>query len=248
MQVEKFLSFTNAYFLPSSLSEKERGVNEVKYKTKKVLEIFPNSVSIREYERTYIERDKLKVITLARLTYQKNPEMFLEVVKKVKEMAREINIEFIIIGGGYAGELEEMIMQKIEVFNLKKDIIIMPWLTADKVDEMLNDADIYLSTSRYEGLPTVLLLAMEKQIPIIATNVDGNKDVIFDTINGFLCENVTEIAEKIILLAKNKEIRKQMGCKAREILKQKFDIKENIRLLERLYGRYALQDGNYVIQ
>ena len=89
------------------------------------------------------------------------------------------------------------------------NIIITGWLDKETVLEKLNQSDIFLLTSLWEGLPIALLEAMYYQKICIVTDVIGNRDVIKHEENGFIASNANQFIEVI-----------------NKILQQKVDIKQ----------------------
>ena len=73
---------------------------------------------------------------------------------------------------------------------------------------------MYISSSRYEGLPYSVIEALSLSKPCVLTDVDGNKDLVKDNYNGFLVkEDANELAEKINFFLNNDYLRKDMGKK-----------------------------------
>lgn len=239
--IERVLALTNSFFLPSSFSEADRAEKEIYYNKRKILKVFYNSIPIDNSDSKIIVDEKLiNVLSLARISYQKNPELFVEVVLKVRErIDPNIKIKFIMVGAGFSGGLEDKFYELLRINNLSEIVTVLPWLSSEEVDKILNESSIYLSTSRYEGLPTVLLLAMNYFLPVVATNVDGNKDVVEDGKTGFLCKNADELAAKILYLASSETERKRMGENGYHLLLDKFNIKKNIKILENSYLTYC---------
>ena len=78
---------------------------------------------------------------------------------------------------------------------------------------------------------------MVSGLPCVVTKVDGMKEIIEDGINGFLVSpgDYKEIAEKVKVLLKEKDLRKKIGEKAQESITKDFEISGMIRKLENLY-------------
>lgn len=115
------------------------------------------------------------VFTLGRICYQKNPKMFNEVAELLPE------VKFLWIGDG---ELrEELTAPNIEVTG---------WEERRAALEMGSNADIFLLTSLWEGLPVSLLEAMYMKKPCVVSDVIGNHDVIHNGENGFVCNTAEE--------------------------------------------------------
>ena len=78
--------------------------------------------------------------------------------------------------------------------------------------------------SHYEGLPTVLLEAMSCGLPVVATNVGGNSDVISSGKNGFLVPPKSpQVLSKVILkLLDDSKLRKEIGAAARKTIERSY--------------------------
>ena len=134
-----------------------------------------------------INTKKLTFVTTGRISYQKNPEMFNEIAKKFPE------IKFIWVG---TGDLEGKLTSK--------NIEITGWKNRDELMEILNKSDVFILPSLWEGLPISLLEAMALKKPCIVSNVIGNRDVISNENNGFVCNNLNEFIEVIKNIQDNK--------------------------------------------
>lgn len=121
-----------------------------------------------------------KVFTLGRICYQKNPELF----NKIAELFPQIS--FIWIGDG---ELRNLLTAP----NIK----VTGWLQREDALKVASDSDIFILTSLWEGLPISLLEAMYMKKTCIVSKVIGNKDVIRNGYNGFLCEDIDSFAKAI---------------------------------------------------
>ena len=99
----------------------------------------------------------------------------------------------------------------------------------------LEISDIYLSTSRFEGLPYALIEAQSYGIPVVATNVVGNNDVVEDGDNGFLFDSVKDAVEKIMLLKNEITIRQKMSEAAKKSYLQNFTIEKMVNKIESIY-------------
>jgi glycosyltransferase involved in cell wall biosynthesis len=98
--------------------------------------------------------------------------------------------------------------------------------------------DVYVCTSQTEGLSNVLLEAGACGLPIIATKVGGNPEIVTDGYNGFLVPPAEPevIAAKALQLSLNSELRGIMGNRGRQRVASQFSITAMVRAHERLYG------------
>ncbi|MEM8531573.1 MAG: glycosyltransferase family 4 protein [Chloroflexota bacterium] len=115
--------------------------------------------------------DNLIVGTVARLTEQKNPFMFLEAAKHI--LRNLPATRFVWCGGG---ELIEAARRYADQLGIRHACSFLGH--RDDVAAVMGAFDIFWLTSNYEGLPLVLLEAMSLSIPIIATDVVGSRDAL----------------------------------------------------------------------
>ena len=135
--------------------------------------------------------DKFDLIFLGRLSIQKNPLRFIEIIKKLKEKKNSIKVA--IVGDG---DLKDDIVNKINEYNLSDNITMFGFLSNPY--SVLNNSKILVMTSDWEGTPMVSLEAMSLGKPIISTPVDGMKKVIIDDYNGFISDNNDDFVKKIL--------------------------------------------------
>ena len=98
----------------------------------------------------------------------------------------------------------------------------------------LEKLDVYLQTSLWEGLPIAVLEAVSRGIPVIATNIIGNKDVVKSGKTGCLFETAEDFQKCLTALAP-KEIREQMGVAGAKRNRLLFDSTTNFKKLSDIY-------------
>jgi glycosyltransferase involved in cell wall biosynthesis len=235
LTIERLLAHTPTLLVASSYSEAVKAIKEVGWNPKKVISTFPDSIEIGEKKVEHTQKETFKVLMIGRLSYQKNPEMFLRVARVVNSCSNAI--EFTILGGGYGEELGAKIMRMMSVLNLEKVVQIKAWTRPSGVEEELLKSDIYVSTSRYESFGYTTAEAMEKCLPVVATKIDGTADLVEHGRTGYLV-NVGEdeqMAAYIIRLANNCQLRQCLGEAGRERIRGLYDIKKNIDAIESTY-------------
>lgn len=127
-----------------------------------------------------VDKHPFTVFTLGRICYQKNPSLF----NKIAEMMPDV--KFLWIGDG---ELRaELTAPNIEITG---------WIQRENALRKSLHGDVFLLTSLWEGLPISLLEAMYMKKVCIVSNVIGNKDVIRNGENGFVCSKAEEFAKTI---------------------------------------------------
>ena len=120
------------------------------------------------------------VFTLGRICYQKNPELFNKIALAMPEA------KFLWIGDG---EMRNTLTAP--------NIEITGWAEREKALKLSMNADVFVLTSLWEGLPISLLEAMYMKKLCVVNDVIGNHDVIHNGVNGFVCKNIDEFKKAI---------------------------------------------------
>ena len=174
------------------------------------IRVIPN---ISSFER--IEPAKLsnhKIIMVGRFSYQKGYDILVDIISGMKSRMGDWTID--IYG---QGEDESSIIKQIEENNLHKTIKIHTPVTNIR-DKML-EASIYLMTSRYEGLPMVLIEAQSCGLPIVSFDCpEGPREIITDNKDGFIVKDFDKelLKDRLITLIENEKIRRKFGNNAFE--------------------------------
>lgn len=143
-----------------------------------------NAINIETLKRELYTVEKVShpftVFTLGRICYQKNPALFNSIAQAMPD------IKFLWIGDG---ELrKELAAPNIEITG---------WVNREEALKKSMNADVFMLTSLWEGLPISLLEAMYMKKLCIVSNVIGNRDVIHNGWNGYVCDNVEDYLNAI---------------------------------------------------
>ena len=192
----------------------ERGFNPDK------IFVIHNAISRFKPENLARDENVIGVITVARFVGAKDFRTGLLAFKKLTDRTTNRTIRYILVG---YGPMESDIRMMIRSFGLegKVEIIINP----PDVSYYLGNADIYLSTSLFEGLSNSLMEAMMARLPIVATNVGDNSFLVKDRYNGYLVplQDVDETASKLEILATSGEMRKRFGSNSYALITGNFN-------------------------
>jgi glycosyltransferase involved in cell wall biosynthesis len=114
------------------------------------------------------------------------------------------------------------------------------------IPQLMNAADAYVMSSSWEGMPMVLLEASATGLPIVATDVGGNREVVLDGITGFLVppRNPEALAEAMLrMMDLPEEKRREMGKAARKHIEKNFSLDRIVDMWEALYKELLEQKG-----
>lgn len=155
---------------------------------------------------------KFRIVTSGRVADQKNPILFNEIALALSHLK---HFEFVWIGDG---EDREVLTSP--------NISITGWLSKEGVRSEIAKADLYLSTSHFEGLPFAVMEAMGMGKCLLLSNCTGNVDLVKRGKNGEVFNSKNEAIDFIIYFYLNKEITESMGLKSLEICRDYFNIEE----------------------
>jgi colanic acid/amylovoran biosynthesis glycosyltransferase len=211
------------------------GLNKYGLDPTKTFINFP-SVNINYFKREVpynaSTNSKIKIVTTGRLHFQKGYVYALHAIKILKDEG--LDFEYSIIGSGPDLEL---IKYLINVLNLNSNIHLLGKISSEEVKRVLNDADIFLLPSLYEGIANAALEAMALEIPIISTNSGGMDEVLVNGSNGIIVNRFDSlaIANALKLLMQETDLRKQISGESRKVILEKFNIERQLEIFEKEY-------------
>ena len=168
--------------------------------------------------------ERREVVTLSRYDYQKNMSLCLEIVRLMKED----NVRFVWVGDG-----EDFQAMKESVENEQLPVDMLGFQTNPM--DYLKQASVYLSTSRFEGLPYALIEAASVGLPLVATDVKGNNEVAINHENGLTFRTAEEGASAIRKVLNDKQTYERMNLNSRKLYEERFTINAMIHSLMNLY-------------
>lgn len=225
--------------VPNSNSQGKFICDNFPFLSKKVHPII-NFVDINRFtpSETPVRNEKLRIVTVARYTQQKNVLTYLKAIRMVKEMG--LNVHF-----DWYGDKKHNAAYFAEIEKEYQLLDIADYLTLhnpnQKIEEEYRKADMFCLPSLYEGYPNVVAEAMSCGLPILCSNVYENPYIVEDGVNGFLFdpkkpEAIADAIKKMVGLSY--ENRLEMGKRNRQLcLKrntEKAFLKSYVELIEKL--------------
>lgn len=171
----------------------------------------------------------VKAIFAGRLVEFKNIQSFLRAMAKVRQEGVEVNAT-IVGDGNFKNQLIDLTRQ----LGISNNVEFTGRIESrEKLWQKYRSADIGFLLSFSEGLPLGAIEPMSVGLPLIAVRLDYMKPVITDGVEGFLVdpENISEISEKLKILAAQPELRYKMGLAAYERSKEFSAKKQAVKLL-----------------
>ena len=218
----------------------------LEYGVRKPVYIVPSGIDIDKFKKTgeeekirekyNIKNDAILLLTVCRLSEEKNLVFLLKVFQKI--MKKRKNVYFMIVGDG--PEKEDLEKQSFRL-GLKEKIIFTDKVSYSRIPSFYNASNIFLFSSLSEVQPTIFTEAMASGLPIVAIKAIGSEDVITNGENGFLVSNnVDDFSQKVLKLIDNENLRKKMSEKAKNRARY-FSIENSTRKMLSLYERAISQ-------
>lgn len=197
--------------------------------------VLPNCIDYQIFNKVTEFRSKstekqIIIGTVGRLERQKGTKYLLMAMKII--LLDNPNVKLEIIGEGSLLDELKKISCKLHISNsvnfFGKFVDVKPFY---------NRMDIFVLPSIYEGFGIVLLEAMATGVPVVATNVDGIKEVIIDMNNGILvpARNPKAIADAVIRIINDSDLRKKLIDEGFKRAKM-YDVKEHVMKLDNFYS------------
>tara|TARA_B100000900_G_scaffold10793_1_gene8916 strand:+ start:2424 stop:3554 length:1131 start_codon:yes stop_codon:yes gene_type:complete len=242
LTVEKILRTKNTIIIATSNSEKNQAIQIVGYAKKKVF-VLENSIDNntigedKNLEKTL--KGKTYICTVGRPSFQKNLEMLIKAFEVVAQNNSKVHL--FIIGAGEYSPRKDKIVEMINKRNLNNSITILPWISRKQVQTYIKNAKLYVSSSRYEGMPYSVIESMALSIPSVLTNVDGNRDLVMDKKSGFLVDvgDDLDMANKIITLLNENKLRNSFALQAEKLFIKNHLLSDYLQKLTGHYLKYS---------
>jgi len=185
-----------------------------------------------------IPRNTVKMITVALPRPVKNMSFLIDAMSKIRELHKnhsiKCDVHLIIVGDTREGDLEKLEKQ-VKDLDLKEKVSLFG--TRSDVAELLPACDLYINCSLSEGLSVSILEAMASGLPIIASDVGGNPEIVKDGENGYLFDvkSQDEFIKKTTQLIESPELREKYGQQSVLRVKEEFDLSNQIKVYKKIY-------------
>jgi glycosyltransferase involved in cell wall biosynthesis len=204
--------------------------------------LIPNGVDLKEFspasdrkslKSAWALTDKRLVVYTGRLSLEKGVYILIRAFSK---LSPEVPAILYIIGDGPE---QSQLKGLISTYRLENKVYIRE--AVDNIAPFLQAADIFVMPSRHEGLSNSILEAMACGVPVIATHVEGNAELIEDGVNGLLVtpENEAELAQALSLLLKDKLKGAELARHALRTVHQKYHLVQMVEQYIQLYHNIA---------
>lgn len=228
-KTKKFLSYFTKKIVAVSEAVKNYSVSRDKIKAKKII-VIANGINLEKFagipEKEFGDPPVIGIV--GRLEEQKGHKYLFEALNLIKAIPWVL---WVVGDGSRKAELERLAKD----LNLRERIIFLG--ARKNIAEILSGIDIFVFPSLWEGLGLAVLEAAAAGKPIVASRVGGIPEIIDDGKTGILVEpkNVKSLADGLEHVLLGKVDAREMGERAREMVKKKFSAEKMVEEYEKLY-------------
>jgi glycosyltransferase involved in cell wall biosynthesis len=173
----------------------------------------------RIYSSQGIPRDRSVVLFTGRFVLQKDLPKFVAVAEQAIEAAEE-PLAFVLVGDGPE---HDRIVELTNERGLSDYFHFPGWVEFADLPIYYDIADIFLITSIYEGTSRVIIEAGMNEVPVVATPFAGARDNVRDSETGFIADDVSALADRVLRLVRDPSKRMEMGKSSRTFLAERFE-------------------------
>ncbi len=244
--LERLLAKVTTRIIVISASQQEEICQRFKITEKKKTKIIPLGYDFSKLAQPAggflenfapVHRNKLKIGAIGRLVPVKDHRLLLDAFALVKQKKNVNGTVLFIVGDG---ELKNELRNYSERLGLHNDVIFTGSIS--NIQDVYDDLDLVVLTSKNEGTPVSLIEAMYHGVPILATEVGGVKDIVPDSC-GVLVKNrhPQDLAFALNRMIIDREYRNSFRNRGREYVLENFSAKRLVRDIEALYLNEAHQ-------
>lgn len=221
-----------AWWKASSISVLPNGVDTNKFSPSK-------QASSRIRLQLGIPQEALLVGYVGRLIALKDVHTLLLALEKIVSEIPELHV--VVVGSG--PELDRLQAYVAGSTRLNGHVCFTG--AREDVADMLKAMDVFVLPSLMEGMSNTLLEAMATGLPVVATDVGGNPEILADSSCGYLFQpgDIFGLTNKLSGLLRNRGMRERFGCEARARAHEVFSLEAMLERYRQFYCDLAIQDG-----
>lgn len=186
--------------------------------------IIPNGVDLDLYATSSRDWQSPQILSVGRLVHQKGFDIGMRALAGLKDLDWHWSI---------AGDGPEMdsLRGLAEKLGIRDRVTFTGWQSREELIQCYKQSNLFLFPSRHEGMPNAVLEAMASGLPVIATRIAGNEELVVHEETGFLVqsENVDALQPALRKLIENAALRQTMGTASRQRVEESYSWESTAR-------------------
>ncbi|MDP2213490.1 MAG: glycosyltransferase [Phenylobacterium sp.] len=228
--LERVLGYATAAAICVSEGER-RAIAATGILPERKLHVIENGVATPPVRSGEPDDEIIQLIGVSRYDHQKNAELMIEIAENLAAMPGFGPFRLTVYGTG-----ERLAACRARVFEKGlSSVIDLPGATVS-LRKAFRCSHIFLSTSRWEGMPMAVLEAMSENLPVVATDVVGNHDVVRDGETGVLFPNEDPVSgAAAVAQLRNRDFRRRLGEAGRRQVEHSYSVRRMVERTQALY-------------
>jgi glycosyltransferase involved in cell wall biosynthesis len=173
--------------------------------------IIPNGIDLDSYKTTGRDWTFPRLLSAGRIVHQKGLDLAMRALGGLKEM----DWEWRIAGDGPQVPMLQALANEL---GIRERVFFLGWQSREQLLKCYQQANVFLFPSRHEGMPNALLEAMASGLPVVASCIAGNEELVIDGDTGYLVpsENIESLQVALRKVLMDSGLREQMGTASRQ--------------------------------
>jgi glycosyltransferase involved in cell wall biosynthesis len=174
------------------------------------ISVIPNGVDLDQFAPQARAWDPPLLLSAGRAVYQKGLDLGLRALAGLKDLPWR----WLIAGDGPQMDALQALARELEIADR---VTFLGWQAREDLVKKYHAANLFLFPSRHEGMPNAVLEAMASGMPVVATRIAGNEELVLDGETGLLVppENVDALREALRCILVDANMREKMGSASR---------------------------------
>lgn len=181
------------------------------------IDIVPNGVDLARFAVPKRDWDPARMLFVGRVVYQKGLDLLLEALAGLQQIPWEL-----VVAGD--GSQREPLCSRARELEVQERVCFAGWLRGDEMLQAYRQANLFVFPSRHEGMPNAVLEAMAAGLPVIASRIAGNEELVVSGETGTLvpAEDPGSLREALAALLPDSRRRAAMGAAGRKRVEERY--------------------------
>jgi len=186
--------------------------------------VIPNGVDLELYKAAERDWSSPRLLSVGRIVHQKGLDLAMHALGALKGL----DWEWRIAGDGPQMEALQSLAQEL---GINDRVFFLGWQSRQQVLESYQQANLFLFPSRHEGMPNAILEAMASGLPVIATCIAGNEELVAEGETGYLVptEDIEALQAALKKILSDPALRQQMGAASRRRVEENYSWESTAR-------------------
>jgi glycosyltransferase involved in cell wall biosynthesis len=179
--------------------------------------VIPNGVDLELFKMGKRDWSSPRLLSVGRIVHQKGLDLAMHALGGLKDL----KWEWRIAGDGPQMHALQSLAQEL---GIDDRVIFLGWQSRQQILESYQQANVFLFPSRHEGMPNAILEAMSSGLPVIATCIAGNEELVVEGQTGYLvpAEDIENLQNALKKILNDSALRQEMGEASRRRVEENY--------------------------